>query len=430
MRGPFFFLLVLICLFLLIATIFNEASRYSNQSSSQPDNASKTPEASPKTSPNPQEPSNVLSEQASPAPLKKITPDTSRRPGTLAAPPTQPSTIHSTTPPYFKIKDECYIGLQSVVGDSSKLREDIELCTKSEAAFSEYLTQAWSQIPDDRKSYCTQDAQLRDFHGVQYFVIGLCVKEQIDDETLRGKMPPPSDVEEILRIHQIVIRFAHDRGETPQEFAERVHSSLKSIERFVYELEKSGLTTDEAFRMLEGFSEALKDPEKQKLLECMGVKVFEDPQPIGHPPSAAECEQLEQKLGLPPAAENSAPAAPAPAAPAQAPASVPAYVPSTPVLHIPPRAIRERSHPEWKPLAPNSREFREIQESCSTLPAAQVSECWYQEREAYDWSVAQRTKFPKEKYPESNAKRVACWNVAKSGDVLRFTKFKNCVSSN
>jgi hypothetical protein len=205
MRGPFFFLLVLICFFLLIA---NEASRYSNQSSSQPDNGSKTPEASP----NPQEPSNVLSEQASPAPIKKITPDTSTRPGTLAAPPTQPSTAQSPKLPYFKIKDECYTGLEPIVSDSSSLREDIEPCTKSE----EYLTHAWSHIPDDRKSYCTENAQLRDIHGVQYFVIGLCVKEQIDDETLRSKMPPPSDVEEILRIHQIVIRYTHDHGETPR----------------------------------------------------------------------------------------------------------------------------------------------------------------------------------------------------------------------
>src|SRR5437660_10813088 len=71
-----------------------------------------------------------------------------------------------------------------------------------------------------------------------------------------------------------------------------------------------------------------------------------------------------------------------------------------------------------------SREFREIQESCSTLPAAQVSECWYQEREAYDWSVANRRKFPKGKYPELNAKRISCWDVAKPGDVLRFTRYR------
>jgi len=100
---------------------------------------------------------------------------------------------------------------------------------------------------------------------------------------------------------------------------------------------------------------------------------------------------------------------------------------AVPVLQVPPRAIRQRSHPEWKALEQDSREFREIQDSCSTLPAAQVSACWYQEREAYDWSVDHRTKFPKEKYPELSAKRVACWDVAQQGDLLRFTEFENCV---
>jgi hypothetical protein len=100
-----------------------------------------------------------------------------------------------------------------------------------------------------------------------------------------------------------------------------------------------------------------------------------------------------------------------------------------PVLHLPPKEIRAHAHPEWKPLKEDSREFKEIQESCSTFPAAQVSACWYQEREAYDWSVAHRAKFPQEKYPELSAKRIACWDVAKAGDALRFTRFKDCVSS-
>jgi hypothetical protein len=102
---------------------------------------------------------------------------------------------------------------------------------------------------------------LRDFHGVQYFVIGLCVKEHIDDETLRGKMPPPSGVEEILRIHQIVIRYAHDRGKTPQEFVKRVGGdSLGSIEGFVYSIEKNGGTPNGALQSLENFSEKLRAP--------------------------------------------------------------------------------------------------------------------------------------------------------------------------
>jgi hypothetical protein len=44
---------------------------------------------------------------------------------------------------------------------------------------------------------------------------------------------------------------------------------------------------------------ALKDPEKAKLIECMGVKVYQDPQPVGHPPSKAECDFLSQKTKTP-----------------------------------------------------------------------------------------------------------------------------------
>jgi hypothetical protein len=78
----------------------------------------------------------------------------------------------------------------------------------------------------------------------------------------------------------------------------------------------------------------------------------------------------------------------------------------------------------------SSREFDEIQDSCSNLPSVQLSECLYNEREAYDWAVANRIEFPTEKYPELSAKRISCWDVAKAGAVFRFTRYKNCVSSN
>jgi ribosomal protein L32 len=45
---------------------------------------------------------------------------------------------------------------------------------------------------------------------------------------------------------------------------------------------------------------AMKDPQKVKLMECAGVKVSKDPQPAGHPPSTEECAQIEQDAGIPP----------------------------------------------------------------------------------------------------------------------------------
>jgi uncharacterized protein len=47
-----------------------------------------------------------------------------------------------------------------------------------------------------------------------------------------------------------------------------------------------------ALQAMESVKAALKDPEKVKLIECMGVQVYENPQPRGHPPSAAECDRL------------------------------------------------------------------------------------------------------------------------------------------
>ncbi len=44
---------------------------------------------------------------------------------------------------------------------------------------------------------------------------------------------------------------------------------------------------------------AMKDPKKVKLMECAGVKVYQDPQPVGHPPSPDECAQIEKQAGIP-----------------------------------------------------------------------------------------------------------------------------------
>ncbi|HVP86096.1 MAG TPA: hypothetical protein VMS78_15355 [Rhizomicrobium sp.] len=66
----------------------------------------------------------------------------------------------------------------------------------------------------------------------------------------------------------------------------------------------------EAIAKAEGALEQdLKDPEKVKLLECMGVKVYEDPQPPGHPPSAQECAEVQAENGMSP---SDAPTAAAP----------------------------------------------------------------------------------------------------------------------
>ena len=145
-----------------------------------------------------------------------------------------------------------------------------------------------------------------------------------------------------------------------------------------------------------------------------------DVEEIGYPAAPSQVTPPRPSTLTPPAT---------PGANAPLPAPAPAYVYAPqPVLHVPPKEIRAHAHPEWRPLKVGTREFTEIQESCSTFPARQVSECWYQEREAYDWAVVHRAKFPKEKYPELSARRVACWDVDKAGYALKFTRYKNCVS--
>lgn len=47
-------------------------------------------------------------------------------------------------------------------------------------------------------------------------------------------------------------------------------------------------------------SVALNDPKKVALLECMGVKVYEDPQPPGHPPSPEACKKLKDSVSAKP----------------------------------------------------------------------------------------------------------------------------------
>lgn len=47
------------------------------------------------------------------------------------------------------------------------------------------------------------------------------------------------------------------------------------------------------------FATALKDPKKVALIECMGVKVYEYPQPPGHPPSREECQKLKDGMSPP-----------------------------------------------------------------------------------------------------------------------------------
>ena len=48
-----------------------------------------------------------------------------------------------------------------------------------------------------------------------------------------------------------------------------------------------------------GVVKALQDPKKVKLMECMGVRVFKEPQSSKHSPSGEECRQVKSEANIP-----------------------------------------------------------------------------------------------------------------------------------
>lgn len=53
------------------------------------------------------------------------------------------------------------------------------------------------------------------------------------------------------------------------------------------------LPIESTMKKLDG---AVQDPEKVAVLECLGVKVYEDPQPEGHPPPPEACAAIKAKI--------------------------------------------------------------------------------------------------------------------------------------
>ena len=61
-----------------------------------------------------------------------------------------------------------------------------------------------------------------------------------------------------------------------------------------------GLTPEQAKEATDAIAHDLKDPRKVALMECMGVKVYQDPQPPGHPPTKDECSDVFRERGMNP----------------------------------------------------------------------------------------------------------------------------------
>jgi len=105
-----------------------------------------------------------------------------------------------------------------------------------------------------------------------------------------------SDADARLQVHDAVTRHANQRGETELEFARRVGSTPEKIEALVFAFRKAGGTAADTLKSLEGFSQSLQDPQKVKLLECLGIKIYDESQPSEHPPNIEECTQIKEQI--------------------------------------------------------------------------------------------------------------------------------------
>ena len=123
--------------------------------------------------------------------------------------------------------------------------------------------------------------------------------------TERGKTCRPVYDGETLdamreRYHEIVVSFASRHGETEQEFYHRVGSSPTDVEALSLAAENCGASIEGLLQSLDGFSNALKDPDKRKLLQCMRVdlhlSVGSGSVPLPGSPTVRECEELEKRL--------------------------------------------------------------------------------------------------------------------------------------
>lgn len=96
-----------------------------------------------------------------------------------------------------------------------------------------------------------------------------------------------------------VREYAAAHGETPEQFGRRINSASEKIESFAYAAIRSGGDPYSAIKSLEGFSRALENPLKRKLVQCLGVKLTDDPRLEGPVPSPMECAAVKRQLNLP-----------------------------------------------------------------------------------------------------------------------------------
>ncbi|MCJ2136195.1 hypothetical protein MKK69_19425 [Methylobacterium sp. J-026] len=116
--------------------------------------------------------------------------------------------------------------------------------------------------------------------------------------TVQNAAPAASNTDQesaFWRAKAAVRDYAARLGETPEQFSARVGDSLTNVEGLVYGVIRVGGDPNSMLRSLEGYTEAMKNPLKRKLRDCL----LKDPK-YGPVPTLEECTIVERQLGLPP----------------------------------------------------------------------------------------------------------------------------------
>ena len=154
----------------------------------------------------------------------------------------------------------------------------------------------------------TNDDITRALGGNSWYPPSVRPKSPADPANKGGPSPQAQPSSNINRSDQrsdfqqarsAVREYAASHGETPEQFGRRINTPPDKIEGFAYAAIKTGGDPYSAIKSLEGFSKALENPLKRKLVQCLGVKLTDDPRLEGPPPSSTECAAVKRQLNLP-----------------------------------------------------------------------------------------------------------------------------------
>jgi hypothetical protein len=115
--------------------------------------------------------------------------------------------------------------------------------------------------------------------------------------TAKAQEQEPFVSENLLRVHHIVATFAASVGETPQEFSERVHSSLENIEALLYAVEMQGVPPEFFIENINKYGARVGSENMGQYLECVNIPFTDRDKPVR--PNESECTKIKHRWEYP-----------------------------------------------------------------------------------------------------------------------------------